>query len=157
MTKSEIGAYASLIENGHTLELPKDLITLFVQERAYQSAATKYDNYINWKNTRNPKRAELESRFGYDTKHASHLVRLMRMCEEILTTGMVFVKRPDREEILAIKRGEWSYDRLIEYAELMQAKVDSLYETSKLRREPNRSKIDKIIVDITDRYLRKHG
>jgi hypothetical protein len=29
---------------------------------------------------------------------------------EILTQGKVIVKRPDREEILAIKNGAWSYE-----------------------------------------------
>src|ERR1039458_5020213 len=35
------------------------------------------DQYNGWKAQRNPKRAELEAKFGYDTKHAMHLVRLM--------------------------------------------------------------------------------
>mgnify|MGYP001607055563 CR=1 FL=1 len=46
-------------------------------------------------------------------KHAMHLVRLMRMCKEILITCEVVVKRPDREELLAIRNGAWSYYKLI--------------------------------------------
>ncbi|AEZ66297.1 hypothetical protein phiTE_131 [Pectobacterium phage phiTE] len=36
---------------------------------------------------RNAARHELEEKFGYDTKHAMHLVRLLRMSQEILETG----------------------------------------------------------------------
>jgi len=45
----------------------------------------------------------LEAKFGFDTKHAMHLIRLLRMAREILETGVVHVKRPDAEELSAIR------------------------------------------------------
>lgn len=158
VNKSELGAYdAMLSQDSIEMELPKDIITLFTREKAYQAAKTHYDQYVNWTKTRNPARAELEAKFGVDTKHAMHLVRLMRMCKEILTVGKVIVKRPDREELLAIRRGAWSYDQIVEHAEQLDAQCTALYETSLLPREPDRAKLDTIIVEMTDRYLRLHG
>jgi hypothetical protein len=48
-------------------------------------------------------RTELVDKFGYDTKHAMHLVRLIRMAKEILIEGVVHVYRDDREELMDIR------------------------------------------------------
>jgi len=58
-----------------------------------------------WTRSRNPARAELERRYGYDTKHAMHLIRLLRMAVEVLSTGEVVVRRPDAEDLRAVRRG----------------------------------------------------
>jgi len=158
VSKSELGAYDSMLAGGIEVSLPKDVITLFVREKAYQAAKAHYDQYINWKKTRNPKRAAMEEKFGYDGKHAGHLIRLLKMCKEILTLGVVIVKRiEDREEILAIRNGNLSYDALIEMSEKLEAECDALYETSPLPREPNRNKVDDMVVKMTEEYLCKYG
>jgi predicted nucleotidyltransferase len=160
VSKSELGAFDSMVEQGHEVELPKDVVTLFVKEKAYQAAKTHYDQYLNWVKTRNPARAELEAKFGYDTKHGMHLLRLQRMAKEILVDHVVYVDREargDREELLKVRFGKRSYDSLIEEAESLEAECEQLYQSSTLRKEPNRAALDKVIVDMTDRYLRKHG
>lgn len=157
VSKSELGAFDSMSEQGLVEELPKSVVTLFTKEKAYQSAKTHYDQYLNWVKTRNPKRAEFEAKFGYDVKHGMHLIRLMRMCKEILTTGKVLVKRPDSEELLAIRFGKRSYDDLVGEAERLEVECEELYKTSTLRKEPDRVLLDKRIIDMTDRYLRLHG
>lgn len=103
----------------------QDLIN---RERKYKAALAHYNQYENWKATRNPKRAELEAKFHYDTKHASHLIRLLRMSLEILSEGKVLVRRPDAAELLAIRQGAWTYDELMEQVEKLRAKVDAIYE-----------------------------
>jgi hypothetical protein len=40
---------------------------------------------------------------------------------------------------------------------MLEKRCAELYETSKLPHEPNRVLIDKKLVDMTQRYLRKHG
>ena len=47
-------------------------------------------------------RAGLERRFGYDTKHAMHL---LKMGAEILKSGQVHVYRPDGEWLMAVRDG----------------------------------------------------
>jgi hypothetical protein len=139
------------------IDLPKNIITLFTQEKAYAAAKAHYDQYVNWKKTRNPARAEMEAKWGFDVKHGCHLIRLMRMSKEILVLGKVLVKRPDRDELLAIRRGERTYDNLVEEAERLEAECDALYTTSMLPREPDRVKLDTMIVDMTERYLQRYG
>lgn len=164
VSKSEIGAGAALFGRGAESPLamleagvPANVVTLFVKEREYQSAKTHYDQYVNWVKTRNPVRAAGEAKWGFDVKHGSHLIRLMRMCKEILVLGEVIVKRPDREDLLAIKHGERTYDSLIEEAERLETECDALYVTSTIPQEPNHTKLNALIVDMTDRYLHLYG
>lgn len=58
------------------------------------------------------KRKELVDRFGYDCKSAAHAVRILRQGIEFLATGELEVVRHDAPELLAIKRGEWSLERV---------------------------------------------
>lgn len=75
------------------------------------------------------KRRNLVMKHSYDTKNAAHLVRLLRMCTEFLATGEMQVWRVnDAETYRAIKRGEWTLERVKEEA-------DSLYELAKVAKE----------------------
>ena len=90
----------------HTLGNPVRIIKFNRDE--YKLAKEKHKQYWDWKKNRNESRSELEEKFGYDTKHAMHLVRLLRMAEEVLQEGIVRVKRPDAKELLAIRDGAWT-------------------------------------------------
>lgn len=98
------------------LGMETNFIEMLNNEKAYTQAKTHYAQYQEWLVTRNKTRAALEHDFGYDTKHAMHLVRLMRMGQELLQTGELIVKRPDAEELLAIRQGRWSYEKLLDFA-----------------------------------------
>lgn len=138
------------------LDLAPKLIPLILAERRYGNAMRNWVAYEKWKAERNPKRAELEARHGYDTKHGMHLVRLMRMALEIIGEQRVFVRRPDATELLAIRGGAWSYDRLMAWAEEMERRLAAIALTSTLRKEPDREAIDGILVGIVSDYLARH-
>lgn len=138
--------------------LSDNFIQLMQREREYAGAKREWDQYQNWKKTRNATRAMLEEKFGYDTKHAYHLVRLIRMCREILTTGVVLVKRPDREELLAIRNGAWTYDQLIEFAEREEQKLNELYNMSNvLPKSPNKEMLDKLCIKLVEKSLSQYS
>lgn len=160
VSQSELGAFEAAVRDGIEIELPKDVLTLFTREKQYQAAKTHYDQYLNWVKTRNPARAELEAKYGYDTKHGMHLARLQLMAVEILEDHVVYVdrrERGDRDDLLSIRFGKVPYDGLIERAECLEARAEELYKTSTLRKEPDRARLDNLVVDMTERYLRKHG
>lgn len=183
VSASELGAYQSLIDqttihgdvavssmqkavalgivsDGLVLDLPKDVMSLFAREKQYHAAKQVYDQYVTWQKTRNPARAELEARFGYDTKHGMHLLRLQRMALEIMQDHIVYVDRRgrgDRDELLDVRRGKRSFDSLIDEVESLEAQANEVYKTSTLRKEPDRPVLDALIVDLTERYLSKHG
>lgn len=124
--------------------LKDEVVDLLNRERQYKKAIENYKSWLHWKNERNPARKELEIKCGYDSKHASHLVRLLKMGYEILTQGKVIVKRPDREELLAVKNGAWSYERVMEFAQYMQSRLDSAYKVTKLPKSVNFEKINNL-------------
>lgn len=104
----------------------------------YNLAKDKWKQYWEWKENRNETRSALEEEFGYDTKHAMHLVRLLRMGKEVLETGQVIVKRPDAKELLDVRAGAWTYEEIIEYAEYMDNHIrKELYNNSSLRKTPD--------------------
>jgi uncharacterized protein len=90
-----------------------------------------------------------------NTKHGMHLVRLMRMCREILETGEVVVKRPDRDELLAVRNGAWSYEQLIAWADAEEQQMDALYERSPLPRAPDRAALDRLCVELVEQRMRR--
>jgi len=55
------------------------------------------------------------------------LVRLLRMCHEILTMGKVIVRRPDAEELLAIRDGVYTYDQLMEIVDPLMDRLTEIY------------------------------
>lgn len=156
-----IGLVQSQLDTKHFAQVQKitgatdEWMLAMSQEKAYSHAMSDWTAYENWAKQRNPKRVELEAKYGYDIKHAMHLVRLIRMGEEILSQGKVFVKRPDAEELVAIRNGAWTYDQVVAYAENMEEKMKSLYETSPLPKEANRVFLDKLCQDVIEEYIFK--
>lgn len=124
------------------------------KEREYKQKCADWDSYQEWKRSRNPQRAVLEEKFGYDTKHGMHLVRLIRMCREILTTGEVLVKRPDREELLAIREGALPYEKLVEWADSQETELATVYQTTQaLPKIPDERQIDALCEDSIRTFL----
>lgn len=134
-----------------------NFIQYFQRESEYAKAVAEWESYQHWKSERNADRASLEVKFGYDAKHGAHLVRLMRMAIEILRDGEVLVRRPDAEELLAIRRGEWSYDRIVAYAADMDAEAAELYQTSKLPHAPDIQALDDLCMELVEESMKQES
>ena len=94
-----------------------------------------------------PKR--LVERFGYDTKAASHLVRLLTMGEEFLRTGHLQVRRTtDAPTLLAIKRGEWLLPDIREYAAVVRGRCEEALRLSPLPEEIDRAAVERLVVRV---------
>ena len=149
MNSTDRGAIDALIEkHGEDYlrsQMPESVVEVYFRGQRYRNACKHWEQFENWKATRNEARAILEAAHGYDTKHAAHLVRLMRMCREILVEGVVRVRRPDAEELLEIRRGAWAYEQLIEFAEREDAELEAIYRagTSPLPKQPDRAALDR--------------
>lgn len=131
--------------------LNDNFIEIMQRERNYENMKKDWDHFCDHQKTRNPERYALEKKYGYDCKYAYHLVRLLRMGKEILTTGKVIVKRPDREELLAIRNGAWSYEKLIEFAETEDKSLTEYYKTSPLQHKPDSKFLNKLCMELIER------
>lgn len=149
LTTDQKGALNRLIEEG--MEVPENFMDRLQKENEYDKAVKDYQHYQTWKETRNEARADLEKLHGYDTKHAMHLVRLMRQCREILTTGTLNVLRKDRDELLDIRNGAWTYPKLVAWADQEEQELEHLAYTSKLPQKPNREWIDMLCQEIVEK------
>lgn len=143
--------YALVSSAVEQANIARELIPVIMAERRFGNAVKEWSQYQTWLATRNPKRSDLEKRFGYDTKHGAHVVRLLRMGAEILGEGKVVVKRPDAEELLAIRNGAWPFEVLEAWALKEEAKIKSM--PSELPREPDRARIDGLLVSILEDNL----
>lgn len=99
------------------------------------------------------KRKQLVLEHGYDSKNAAHLIRLLRMCVEFFETGEMLVKRPDREELLAIKKGKWSLVDIKDLSAELFRKAKSAKETADMPDEPNFAGAERLLVDLISRRL----
>lgn len=105
------------------------------------------------------KRKELAGRLGYDTKHAAHCIRLLRMGCEMMETGELRVDRSeiDRDELLAIKRGEWPLSRIQKEAAAGFERAKIAFERSPLPESPDRAAVNDLCVSVIRTAWRERG
>jgi len=79
-------------------------------------------------------RPEIIGKFGYDTKAAMHTLRLLYEGIELMKDRWVTLPRPspERDLLLAVRRGEWSEDRVIEHAKRLLRTLEDVCEASAL-------------------------
>lgn len=144
LSEIEVGRDEKFRIAGKLLGYDDNFMLLLEKERAYKRAHQEWKQYCKWKEERNETRAALEAAHGYDTKHAMHLVRLMTMCREILTEGIVHVRRPDADFLNSIRNGDWDFDKLMEWAEVQDKKLVEVSMSSPLPKRPPRVKLDEL-------------
>lgn len=101
-------------------------------------------------NGKHGQRPELIDQFGYDSKAAMHLIRLMYEAVELLSTGHITYPRPEKDLLLSIRQGERS-QRWIEQEYLrLESLVREAEERSSLPKKVDRARLSAII---TEAYL----
>lgn len=132
----------------HSLSVPATVMTALNAEKRYRAAVKHWESYQTWKAERNESRAELERRHGYDTKHAMHLIRLMRMGLEVLEHGALLVRRLDAAELNAIRDGALSYDDLMAAASNLEAEMHDAAARSALPADVDRDFVDQLTIEL---------
>lgn len=131
----------------------KDFIRLLKKSQNYQVAFREWKAYLSWQENRNPVRAEMERKCGYDLKHGMHCIRLLRSGLEILQRGEVIVDRRaagDADDLKAILKGDYSYEQVITIAEDLVAEMDKVYEESTLPSKPNLEQINELCMELVE-------
>lgn len=140
--------FAAIKDTAKQLSLSEELFTILINEARWRELNDKYNNYLHWIKNRNKDRKVLEDKYGFDAKHALHLVRLSRSGLEILQNCDLTVKRPDAAELLSIKNGAWTYEQVKEYANSMQERIAEAKKQSKLPRETDKTAINNLVTAI---------
>lgn len=76
-------------------------------------------------------------------KHAMHLLRLLLSCRDLLRTGHLTIDvGPDRERLLAVKRGELTWEEADSWMARLTEEADAALGTTPLPAEPDRARVE---------------
>jgi hypothetical protein len=115
--------------------------------RQYNEVRSKYfSGYMG------DKRKSNVIKYGYDTKNAAHLIRLLRMSCEFLRTGEFIVFRPDADELKDIKQGAWSLADVHYETEGLFLEAKTQFEKSDWPETPDKAAIEKLLIKLICDY-----
>lgn len=134
-------------------ELVRENRKLFLHKGAWHKFKGYAYSQVHKMNTKNPigKRRDIIEKYGYDVKFAYHVVRLLNEVEQILTEADLDLER-NREQLKAIRRGDWSQEKISEYFEQKENELESLYTKSELPHIPDIAKIQELLLECLQRH-----
>lgn len=93
-------------------------------------------------------RPELEEKYGYDTKSAMHIIRILGEGIELMKTGHITLPRPEKDFLIGIRKGEaGSVTQFKKLAEGMLKELEAARLASDLPLEVERPPISELIAD----------
>ena len=130
---------------------------IYYNKDGYSTHAADYKAYKDWEKNRNQERyrTNVTHNKGYDSKNMCHCARLIACGLEIARDGVFNVDRSgiDRDFLLSIKRGEYPYDELIEFANKKDAEMRAAMENSTLPENIDVEFVNNMLLDIRKRQL----
>jgi len=128
--------------------------TLYCNIDGYSSYCKDYKEYWEWVAKRNDARYKNTIAHGknYDAKNLMHTLRLLDMAEEILKDNKISVMRSNRDELLKIKAGEYTYDYLMSEADKKIERINELYESSSLQEKPDKEAIENLLIRVRKEF-----
>lgn len=114
-------------------ELVRENRKLFVSKAAWPKFKGYAYSQLNKMRTKKPvgKRQDTIDKYGFDVKFAYHVVRLLDEVEQLLTTGDLDLEA-NREQLKAIRRGDWTPEQVTDYFERKEKDLEKAYANSKL-------------------------
>lgn len=133
----------------------RDNRKLFLSKKAYHThKGYSYSQIAKIKckkNAANPKRAADIEKYGYSTKMGYHVVRLLLQCEQILEEGDLDLER-NKEQLKHIRNGEWPFEKIEEFFERYERRLQDLYETSTLPHKPREEEIKELLLNCLEQH-----
>lgn len=98
-------------------------------------------------------RQELVSKYGFDTKFASHLIRLLKEGQELLATGDLRFPLYCKDLLREIRAGKHSMDEVLSLADFVENFVEELYEKTTLPTKPNWKLVEQFVIETHKKYV----
>jgi predicted nucleotidyltransferase len=126
------------------------ICNIIYNKDSYSTHCKDYKEYEEWLANRNEQRYVDTQAHGQkiDGKNMMHCMRLIRMSKEIGRGEGIIVRRPDAQELLAIRRGEVDLDSLIDTAELEIKEMDKIFEDSNLPKSIDPELVNDLLIKI---------
>lgn len=103
-------------------------------------------------NKRTGKRKELYDKHFFDTKFASHLVRLSYECQMILEEGDLDLRR-NSEHLKSIRRGDVTEQEINNWFSDKEKYLEKLYQESKLQNSPDEKVIKGLLLNCLEHHF----
>ena len=82
-------------------------------------------------------------------KHAMHLLRLLISCRDLLRTGELVIDVGEhREALLAVKRGERTWEQVRGWMRTLHEEVDTAADRTPLPAEPDRTRVEDFLIRV---------
>lgn len=124
---------------------------MIFQKDEYSMYCKKYKEYWDWMKHRNEERYSTNINHGenYDSKNMMHTIRLLRVVKELLETGQFnLYRKDDREELLAIKNGNYSYEDVLKQAEQLVEDIKHFKGSTHFQFKRNDAQIEQFLIEL---------
>lgn len=98
------------------------------------------------------KRKDLIEKYGYDTKFAYHIVRLVDYAEQLLQFGDMDLQR-DKECWKAIRAGEWSLQKIQDHFDKKDSHLEDLYKKTILPHKIQETAIKELLLNCLEHHF----
>jgi predicted nucleotidyltransferase len=128
----------------------QEIAYLFFNKDSYSSYCKEHNEYWEWVERRSEERYKVNKNHGkdYDAKNMMHTIRLLQVALEIVRDGELNVKRPNKSDLLSIKRGELDYQNVLKMAEDLMLQIEQETIKSKLQDKPDAKLIESLLIEI---------
>ena len=100
-------------------------------------------------------RPELEQKFGYDTKAAMHVLRLLGEGTQLMMGGKITYPRPNKELLIATRSGKYDLPFIKDMADILFTDLDRARNESCLPDEPDRAGASQFLTDFYLNYWKQ--
>ena len=129
---------------------------LFLHKGSYHKFTGYCHSQISKLRTKTPdmgsKRKADFDKYGYCVKFASHALRLLEENKQILEEGDLDLRRSS-ELLKAVRRGDWSLERVLAYVARQEPILEQLYHSSKLPHSPDEDAIKALLVECLEMHF----
>lgn len=126
------------------------ICNLIYNKDGYSEHCKDFKEYQEWLLNRNEARYTETQVHGQkiDGKNMMHCMRLIKMSQEIGEGKGIIVRRPDAQELLAIRQGKVDLDQLIQIADEEIEKMDTIFDASDLPHSVDKNLVNELLIEI---------
>lgn len=136
-------------------QMVRDSRQIFLHKGSYHKmrgyAYAQLDKIGTKANSANPKRQADIEKYGFDTKFAYHVVRLLLQAEQILLEHTLDIER-NAGILKAIRRGDWTEEKLRSWFDEKEKHLEELYVKSDLRHSPDEDSIKDLLMTCLEHH-----
>jgi predicted nucleotidyltransferase len=159
LVKTGEGANAAESNQLRLSSIPKGetpICVITYNKDGYTQHCNDYKSYETWLSQRNEQRwVDVESHGQkIDGKNMMHCRRLLEMAREIGEGKGIIVRRPNREELISIRKGEIDLQTLIDRAEIDILEIDEIFKNSNLPESVDQSLVNNLLVKIRNQFYK---